>query len=80
MSWLRFKCGLVREKYFLYPDRQLNLFLPPEQHPWIKPSHTLEEMPVDGKDFSSQHGAPGTDATSTTFTFTVSLVCVIQDL
>lgn len=38
---------------FFYPDWQLNLFCPPQQHPRVVGSHTLEEMSVDGQNFTS---------------------------
>lgn len=70
------QCRLMEEKHLTYPDRQLDLFLPPEQHPGIKSSHTLEEMAVNGKDFSSQHWAPVTDTISITLTSCLSHVCM----
>lgn len=55
-----------RKKCLLYPDWQLNLFFPPQQHPRIVGSHTLEEVSVDGHNSASQCWAPVIDRISIT--------------
>lgn len=42
----------------LYPDGQLDLLLPPQQHPRVVGSHTLEEVSVYGQNSASQRRAP----------------------
>lgn len=57
--WAAGAPGAVIRSAGNYPDWQLDLFRPPQQHPRVIGSHALKEISVNGQNSASQSWAPG---------------------